>query len=249
MSRLASVQAAYLCLESIQENTLCLSGGQYRAVLEVGSVNFGLQGEVEQEATIAGFAAFLNSLSLPVQILVRALPIDLEAYLGELERRALRSPEELADLARDHVAFLRRLARTRTLLERRFYLVIPAQEGSRATAPSWSWPFARRVPDLGAGSAHKQLDSRCEEASRQLARFGLTAQRLSSTQLAQLLYDCWCPELARVQRVRRDLAEYTTLVVKGPGEGPRSDGRAVSRRWGRSTQSSVLSPQHSTRRP
>lgn len=77
---------------------------------------------------------------------MRVLPIDIDGYISELERRARHElPDDLAALARDHVAFVR---------------------------------------------------------------------RLGSNELAQLYYACWCPELSRVQRLRRDLAEYATLVVQ-----------------------------------
>jgi hypothetical protein len=213
MGSLASVQAARVGLDSIEDGALCLPDGQYRAVLEVGSVNFALQGEADQESTVAGFDAFLNALSFPVQILVRSVSIDLEGYLADLEKSALKLPEALAALAQDHALFLRRLARSRTLLERRFYLVVPAQDGSAVAGRGRPWPLGRKadVPDVEP--VRRQLTTRCEEAGRGLARCGLGARRLTSAELAQLLYDCWCPELARVQRVRRDLAEYTGQVV------------------------------------
>ncbi len=218
MSRLASVQIAHFSLEGIEDDIVRLAGGQYRAVLEVGSVNFRLQGETEQEATVAGFAAFLNSLAYSVQILVRALPIDVDGYLREIERRALGIPEQLADLARDHVAYLRRLARSRTLLERRFYLVVPAQ--AEVTGTRYRSPFGRRAPAAVSEAARKQLTFRCEEIERQLVRCGLSARRLASVDLVQLLYACWCPELARVQRVRQELADYTALVVQASPNTP-----------------------------
>lgn len=209
------MQTAHFSLEAIEDDVVRLVGAQFRAVLEVGSVSFSLQGETEQEATVAGFAAFLNSLSFPVQILVRALPIDLDRYLGDLERRSRDLPEPLADLARDHVVYLKRLSRNRTLLERRFYLVVAARAG---VVPSrYRWPFGRRPPAAAADAARKQLTFRCEEVARQLGRCGLPVRRLTSVELAQIFYACWCPELSRVQRVQRGLAEYTTLVVRKYG--------------------------------
>ena len=47
---------------------------------------------------------------------------------------------------------------------------------------------------------------------------GLTVRRLGDTELAQLTYACWCPDLARVQRLQRRLTEYTALVVDGSVE-------------------------------
>lgn len=222
MSRIASIQSARLGLEAIEEDVVRLPGGQYRAVVDVGSVDFALKGEVEQEALIVGYARFLNGLTYPVQILVRALPIDVEGYLGELEQRARQSlPEHLAALARDHVAFVRRLARGRSLLERRFYLVIPADGEARPVRGFW--PFRRRRDSaLDLADARRQLTFRCEEIAAQLGRCGLKTRRLTSLELAQLYYACWCPELTRVQRLQRDLADYTALVVQ--------DDRGPSRR-------------------
>lgn len=213
MKRAGSVQTVFLGVEAVEDGVVRQAGGPYLAVLAVGSVNFALQGEVEQEATIAGFAAFLNGLSFPVQILVRALPVDVEGYLGRLERRALQLPAGLADLARDHAAFLGRLARTRTLLERHFYLVVPVQ--ADAAGARRRWPIGRKVTGVSEDAARKLLTFRCEEVERQLGRCGLAARRLGSAELVQLLYGCWCPDLSRLQRLRRDLADYTALVVHG----------------------------------
>ena len=224
MSRLGSVQTAHVGVESIEDDVLRLAGGEYRAVLEVSSVNFALQGEPEQEATVAGFAAFLNALTYPVQVLVRVLPLDFDGYLGELDRRTRRLGDGLAELARDHVAYLRRLARSRTLLERRFYLVVAAQ-APVAARRRWWWPFGRRAEALTPDAARRQLTFRCDELARQLARCGLAARRLSGAELAQLLYACWCPDLARVQRLRHDLADYTALVVRGADPAAAAAGR------------------------
>ena len=217
----ASVQACRLDIERIDNGVVHLADGRYRAVLEVGSVNFGLRGDVEREAILASYAAFLNSLTFPVQVLVRVLPVDVEQYLADLETRARLhlADTPLADLARDHVAFVRRLARNRTLLERRFCLVVPA-EGRAASSPSWPGAFGWLRGAGGAGitrldprAAGRQLTFRCDEVARQLGRCGLSVRRLDDLELAQLFHACWCPDLARVQRLRRALADYTALVV------------------------------------
>src|SRR6188508_2112736 len=154
MTKRASVQTARLSLEAIEDEVVLLARGQYRAVLEVSGVHFGLQGEAEQEAIVGGFAAFLNSLSFPTQVLVRVLPIDIDGYIGELERRARHEvSDDLAALARDHVAFVRRLARNRTLLERHFYLVVPADTESTGSRGAWS--MVRRRGGRDAAAARK----------------------------------------------------------------------------------------------
>ena len=218
MSRRGVVQTAHVGVAAIEEDAVRLVGGQQRAVLEVGSLNFGLQGEREQEPILASFAAFLNSLTFPVQILVRAVPIDVDGYLADLERRARDLSAELAELAHDHVAFVRRLSRTRTLLERRFYLVVPATDATAGSRRLFSRPAARHDPD----ATRRQLAARSDEVERQLGRCGLAARRLSGGEIAQFFHACWCPDLARVQRLDRDLAHATAPIAR---TGHRPDGR------------------------
>lgn len=222
MTRSASVQTAHIHLETIEEGVVIPAPHQYRAILEVGSLNFGLLADGEQEAVVAGFAAFLNSLTFPLQALVRVLPLDLEPYLEEIEREAEHQTRALYLLAHDHVAYLRRLARSRTLLEHRFYLVVPAQ-GLTPIGGRWWWPFGRRDDGPAFDEARKQLTLRCEEVERELGRCGLASRRLGTLELAQLVYACWCPDLARVQRLQRELAAYAApVVLAGPPSLERS---------------------------
>lgn len=219
MKRRASTQATHVGLRAIQDDVVTLRDGQARAVLEVSSVNFGLIGAGEQEAVVASFAALLNGLTFPIQVLVRVLPVDLERYVAELEAVAPQLSEPLAALARDHALFLRRLTRHRALLERRFYLVVPAD--GKTVHRGW-----RRKRAAGAGQEDsvdilKQLTARCDELARGLSRCGLSAHRLDDVELAQLFHACWSPDQARVQRLRRRLTEYTALVTRTPSTGRR----------------------------
>ena len=213
MKSLASVQQVRIDLEAIHDRMVRFSGGRYRAVLEVGGVPFGLKSDLEQEAIVASYAGFLNSLSFPIQMLVRVRPINIDAYLGRIEQRARHElSDRLARLALDHVAYVRQRARAQAMLDHHFYVVVPGQDEHGG----WlRWPFRRRpAPQLRAEAARKLLSFRCDETARGLARCGLTARRLDDVDLAQLQYTCWCPERADVQRFRSDLAGYLAPVVR-----------------------------------
>ena len=178
-----------LPLEDIIDDVLCLRGGDYRAVLEVQSINFGLKSETEQEGIIAGYRAFLNSLSFPLQVVVRILPTDVDAYLAGLRQRArTRAEETLRRLALDHESFVRRLARERSLLERRFYVVIPAGLEGVFERRSMRWPWQPPSKDVHQNleAAARQLEFRADEIAQALASFGVTSHRLSGDELAQL---------------------------------------------------------------
>jgi hypothetical protein len=214
--RTASVQTRRLGIEAIENGVVELSDGEYRAVLEVNGTARPFEDESRMEALMAGFAAFLNGLSYPVQILVRASVVDLSRYIAHLEERGRQLGESrLADLAHDHAVFVQGLTRQRTLLERRFYVVVPAES---AISADWRNRIGSRRSALDQEprreAARRQLTFRCDEIARQLGRCGLLARRLTDLELAQLYLACWSPERARVQRFRQQLDEYTTLAVR-----------------------------------
>src|SRR5579871_968442 len=214
--RHASVQSVRLGIEAIAESVVELSGGEYRAVLEVSGTPRPFEDDVRLEGLMAGFAAFLNALNYPIQILVRAAPVDLTRYYAALEERGRQLLDgQLADLAHDHVVFVQGLARKRTLLERRFYVVVPSEATPVAGLRNlFSHSRQRDEAEPRREAAHRQLTFRCEELARQLARCGLSAHRLGDLELAQLYLACWSPERARAQRFRQQLDDYTTLTVR-----------------------------------
>ena len=192
-----------LPLEEIVEGVLCLRGGDYRAVIQAQSVNFALKSEEEQEAVMAAYRSFLNSLSHPVQMLVRILPTNVEPYLAGFRNNVTThaNSEAIRRLALDHEMFVRRLARERTLLERRFYLVVPSgrSEGEGHVGIRWPWQRATRGRDEQQFAvAAAQLDARCHEIAQGLTSFGVSSQRLRSEALAELWAACLCSQVSQV---------------------------------------------------
>jgi len=217
----ASVQTLRLGIEAINDGVVTLTGGEFRAVLEVSGTASPMEDDVRQEAILAGFATFLNALSYPVQILVRASPVDLTRYATGLEERGRQMLDgQLAALAQDHAAFVQGLARLRTLLERRFYVVVPAETaagGGMRGLFTGGGRASQQEPRREA--ACHQLTFRCDDLARQLTRCGLASRRLADLELAQLYLACWSPERARAQRFRQQLDDYTTLAVRAAQAG------------------------------
>ena len=83
----ASMQTVRLGIRAIHMDVVEVAGGEYRAVLEVSGTARPFEDDARLEGLLAGFATFLNGLSFPVQILVRASPVDLSRYLSTLEER------------------------------------------------------------------------------------------------------------------------------------------------------------------
>lgn len=239
----------------------------YRAVLALSSVNFTLKSSAEQEALLAGYHSFLNGLDFPIQTLVRVLPLDLEPYLQPYRARfALTPPQSasaeaagqvaLADLAADHARFVRTLAQRHTFLERRFYLVIPAEgdgdaspngagggnsappKTSKLSAPSSLWnrlsPQRRRAQRAAEEQARfaaitQRLDLRVATLIRELARFGVEARRLSGRELVDLYYSCLSPADAAATPLPVDAPVMTSPATGTVGSAEQS--HRAQREW------------------
>ena len=212
-TRRTTVQGTHLAIEAIADGVVTFAGGRRRAVLAVGSLNFATLGEAKQREVVVSYAAALDSLTFPVQVLVRATPPDLTAYLAARDARAAREPHaRLRHVARDRNAFVRRLAGGRAFIDRRFYLVIPTDDPRPAAL---SRPRGGREA-AGAGDktiATRQLAARCDDLIRQLGRYGLVARRLDDAELAALYFACWCPDIAGIERLGRELRDGGLVVA------------------------------------
>ena len=238
----SSVQVR-LDLTLIRDGVACFGSGdqaEYCAVMEVAGSQESLAkvDDAKQEQLLAAYAQFLNSLTFRFQLLVQVRPVDLSWYVSRVEERARALSPALVAIARDHAAFVQGLTRQRTLLERRIYVVIPWSSPTEQGTQGRAIPFAHLLRIRRPGNAtvderfrtdtvHRQLNDRCDATARQLGRAGLRATRLGDLQLAQLYHASWAPEVARTQRIRRELEDYTALVV---GADPRVTDQ---RRWHR----------------
>jgi hypothetical protein len=224
-------------LMAIKDGVACFGSGQQAeccAVMEVAGSQQSLAKaeDAKQEEILAAYAQFLNSLTFPFQLVVQVHPVDLAWYVMRVEERARSLPSALVAISRDHAAFVQGLTRQRTLLERRSYVVVPwaaaAELGGARSIALWRLLRPRRgrhiIDDdqpFRDATISRQLTDRCDAISRQLGRAGLRTSRLDDLGLAQLYHASWAPEIARTQRLRRELGDYTSLVVGSDNRRPR----------------------------
>ncbi|HEY1829820.1 MAG TPA: PrgI family protein [Acidimicrobiales bacterium] len=136
-------------------------------ICRASAVTFSLRTPAEQEALVAGFARFLNSLAEPVEVVVRAEPVDLTPAIDALLDSAPGLPHPALDAAaRGHARFLAELAERRDLLRREVLVVL-----------------RQRAGDDAAGRLHR----RAIEAGAALAAAGVTLTVLDGPQTAACL--------------------------------------------------------------
>ncbi len=172
--------ATLLPLEGIDPDAARLQGGALRAVLECPTLAFGIKGEAEQRALIDGWAALLNSLSYPLQILIRARALD--------PRRLATLPNgsDQAPLRDSYRRLLDELAGKRRVLDRRFFVVVPFDE-------------IRHRHDAGSDGL-EAIEQRVRWVEGSLRRLDLQPRRLRDRELAELIRSTLDP-VAAVQPI------------------------------------------------
>lgn len=174
----------------------------WAVVCRASAVTFSLRTPAEQEALVAGFGRYLNSLAEPAQVLIRAEPIDLTPFIAELDRVAPGLPHPgLEGAAREHARFLSDLAATRDLLRREVLLVLRQPAGD------------------GAGG---RLRRRAEEATVALAAAGVTLVVLVGEEAGS----CLSRALDPAAPLRSGGSSTGAEVVMGRNQNRRTNGGA-----------------------
>lgn len=245
--KIAGVQAFYCPVRELGPNYFSLyvpsapGERELRGVLEVSGLNYLLKSEEEQRLVNDVFQTVLASLSYPLQVLMRVVPLDLEGYLRTFQVPVrVGAPNSTPSLWQQHAAgyvqFLRDLATRQTLLERNFYVIVPAHDapiedsGSLLSRILLSGRMrsARQV-EAELSHAKQQLDLRCADLTRQLSAMGLSVRRLGGQELAQLEYSCYSPRRAQEYPLQPDWLEgIDRLTRRGDlvGEKPQESERA-----------------------
>ncbi|MGH9091946.1 MAG: PrgI family protein [Acidimicrobiales bacterium] len=128
-----------------------LGGDGAALVCRASTISLTLRTPAEQEALVGAFGRYLNGTGSPVQVVVRAEPVDLGGSVAELRRVAGGLPHPTLERAAiAHAEFLATLAARADLLGRQVLVVLRDQAGEGAGER-----LSRRAADAGAalGSA------------------------------------------------------------------------------------------------
>jgi hypothetical protein len=209
----------HLDVDDVRDDLIILKNGNAAAVLQAGALNFDLLSESEQDALIFAFAGLVNSLTFPIQVLVRSKRVDVTNYLFKLEeaKKAAHNPA-LASQIETYEFFIRDLVSKNQVLDKRFYIIIPYLGLDLSQLKNLGGLFGPRKPILNKWQvlekARVNLEPKVAHLVDQLGRLGIKSARLTTAELVELLYDLYNPELAREQKAAMGPAEYTTPIVE-----------------------------------
>ncbi|MDO8429680.1 MAG: hypothetical protein Q7S88_03560 [Candidatus Daviesbacteria bacterium] len=197
----------HLPIADINQNLLFLKNGSVTTVLSTSAVNFGLLFETEQMAIIQSFAGLLNSLSFPIQIIIRSKKLDVSSYLGTLDRAAQKQTNlKLSQMTSRYRQYVGGLIQDNEVLDKQFYVCISVTSAELGLLPSSDTDKIRKVLTV--------LVPRVDHLARQLSRIGLKARVLDTIELTKLFYDIYNPEDGN------DLAKVATPLPNVPVNTP-----------------------------
>lgn len=175
-------------IKEVKDGVILLPNNQYRAVLETSSINFELKSEAEQDVIIDSFQNFLNSLSFPVQILVRVREIDIDQYIEQiLVKKDKENEEAYKTQIQNYSEFIRDLVSGNKILARHFYFVIAFVPDDK-----------KQDFDL----TREQIRNREDIVVKGLEKIGMKVNNLDSLQVLQLFYNFYNPGQSKSQPLK-----------------------------------------------
>lgn len=196
-------------------NVVIFSGGNAALIIEVTASNFALLSKREQDIRVYSYAGLLNSLSFPLQILIRNKRTDISSYLEELDDVIHNTKnEQLVEYIKDYRSFVKEIVTVNVVLNKAFYVVIPysALEAG-ATGVTQIQQGNKAQVQAFATTARKALELKAGTILGQLQKFAVSAKILEKEDLIALFYDLY--NEGNALEVERMAAGINTAIITG----------------------------------
>ncbi len=171
----------HLEVETIRDDVVVLKNGLISVVIQTSAINFGLLSEEEQDATIYAYAGLLNSLSFPVQIVIKSEKKDISSYLELLVSQEKKLKDETMKMRMSQYRnFIETTIQEQNVLDKKFYIIVSYQMVTLSGKVE--------ITEELLGRAKADLEPKRDHIIKQLTRIGLTAQQLNSQNLMKLFH-------------------------------------------------------------
>ncbi len=215
----------YMPFSEIRENMMIMKDGSSRMVLKVHALNFNLKSIEEQDAILMSYQRFLNSLNFPIQIIIRSLRVDIEAYINKLKNLAAKQENSLLqEQTYKYIDFLLTLIDLAQIMKKEFYIVVPFDEENNESVRSTGfvglfqsfWKAIsqdQKVADIRANRQkatrlYKGNSERLATVKMALENIGLRAEELPKDELIKLLYNYYNPRISSENIMRSGADDY-----------------------------------------
>jgi hypothetical protein len=210
----------FVDVSEIKDNVVILKNGTLRAVLMVSSINFELKSSQEQEAIVAAYQNFLNSLDFPVQVLISSRRLDIEPYLNLLEEKEKTQENELLRFQiADYRNFIKNLVGASNIMAKTFYIVVPfaLTEGQKESfldkiKVSFNPKQAIIEKKMEFENYKSQLWQRVQHISSSLEGTGIRMVPLETKELIELFYNAYNPTVVEpAEKIKAEDLELSRI--------------------------------------
>jgi hypothetical protein len=225
-NQITATTQEHLDILDIKDDFVILKTGVVSTVLYTTAVNFDLLSEVEQDALISAFSMLLNSVTFPVQVVVRSKKLDISKYVEKVQRIESKITDPLMKIqAQSYRKFVQDVIKQNDVLDKKFYVVISTGAKNVAVEPG-SGPFDwiarlmgtqnKRVNvnvDQVLSQARAHLTPRADHLVKEFNRLGVKARKLNTQELVELYFDLYNPSSLAGQRIRTNVEDYKSAIV------------------------------------
>jgi type IV secretory pathway VirB4 component len=198
-----SATQQFLDIAEIEEDVIVLKNGSLRAILAVSAINFDLKSSDEQEAIIAQYQNFLNSLDFPIQILISSRKMNVNKYMEFVEKKEKEQTNELLRLqTAEYKNFIRQLVSVSNIMDKSFYIIVPFAPVENTEKSFLGNLFSRNNARKDIMQKREnfetyknQLLQRADHIEAALSGIGTRMTMLGTQELIELIYNSYNPNL------------------------------------------------------
>lgn len=208
----------HLDIEDIIDDLVILKNGNVSLILETSSLNFDLLSEEEQDIRIMGFAGLLNSLNFQMQIVVRTERTDVSEYIDKL--KIYKEKQISVALKRQieiYMQFIKNLTVNNEVLDKRFFIVIPAIIASVQRTSMLRQLLGKPVKisnlEQVLEKAKTELYPKRDHLSKQFQKIGLDSWQLKTDDLIRLYYSMYQPDTPGVRKMNISKKDFSAGIV------------------------------------
>jgi hypothetical protein len=215
----------HLDILDVRDDFVILKNGMACAVLQTTAVNFDLLSEIEQDAIIAAFSMLLNSITFPVQVVLRSKKLDISKYLEKVQRVESKIMDPLLKhQAEAYRKFVQEFIKQYDVLDKKFYVAIPYGENIIVEPGSGAFDWFTRLLGTHTKRVSVNVDKKLDEAkvnllpkvdhlTKEFNRIGVKTKQLRTQELVELYFDIYNPSNVHGQRIRTNVDDYKTAMV------------------------------------
>lgn len=223
-------------IAELREGMAVMRDGSFRAVIACKSINYDLMSTRERENVEYAYQSFLNSLTFPIQVLIRSQRVDIEPYINKLTN-IYQSQDNmlLQKLMLDYINFIDSLSQNANIMDKSFFVVVPYfPAGDLTSLKDQTKGFFGKIftkPNNQItkidretwDKARDEMKNRIDGITGGLYQMGIRSTQLNTKELGELFYNFYNPDTA-VREPLGNFEESTTTFVKKATQTPNQGG-------------------------